>query len=73
MGIKNLFANLPSLSRKKQLSEFAGARVGIDGNFWMFQAYHSQFNSDYSQNVNGIIRLFDSRLKLLEKHGLQVL
>ena len=72
MGIKNLFYNLPSLSKERPLSDFANKRIGIDASAWIFQAYHSQFNSDGWQNVIGLIRLFDRRMQILEKNKLEV-
>lgn len=72
MGIKNLFYSLPNLSVEKSLSEFAHKRIGIDANVWMFKAYHSQFNSDATQNITGLIRIFDQRIKMFIKNKIDV-
>jgi hypothetical protein len=72
MGIKNLFANLPSLTIQTELASIAGKRAGVDANGWMFQAYHGQCMSDPHQNVTGLIRMFDHRIRMLEKHSIKV-
>jgi len=73
MGIKNLFASLPTLSVPTDLSRLAGKRAGIDANGWMFQAYHAQYMSDAAQNITGLVRMFDQRLRMLDKHRITVL
>lgn len=72
MGIKNLFYNLPALSVERKLEYFKNKRVGIDANSWLFQAYHAQFNSDFMKNIHGIIRIFDLRIKILQKSQIDV-
>ena len=72
MGIKCLYANLPSLSINKRISDFANKKIGIDANAWMFQAYHSQFKSDFMQNINGIIRNLIKRIKILDNSKVDV-
>lgn len=72
MGIKNLFFNLPTLTEQTSLAAVAGKRAGIDANGWMFQAYHSQGMSDPNQNITGLIRMFDHRIRMLQKHNIKV-
>lgn len=72
MGIKNLFASLPGLTLPVGLSALQGKRAGIDANGWMFQAYHGQCMSDPHQNVTGLIRMFDHRIRMLEKYSIKV-
>lgn len=72
MGIKNLFASLTGLTVECHLSSVAGRRAGIDANGWMFQAYHGQCMSDPNQNVTGLLRMLDHRLRMLERHGIKV-
>lgn len=73
MGIKNLFSNLRSLSVERPLSDFAHKRVGIDGNGWIFQIYHSQHMSDMEASTPGMLRILEQRLRLLERNQIEPL
>lgn len=73
MGIKRLFSNFRPLIEDTNISRFRGAKMGIDGMGWLYQAFFGFGDYDFDlQNPLPLIRLLENKIKLLEKFEIQV-
>ena len=66
MGIKDLLPSLKSIQRPKNVEDYAGMTVAIDGYCWLHQgAYHCAQEIAYGQGVDKLISYCKNRLKML--------
>lgn len=71
MGIKRLFSFLKPLFEDKELKDFRGKKIGIDGMAWIYQSFFCNYDTS-DGGFMGFVRQVDQKIKLMRDNKLKV-
>ncbi|KAM0674977.1 Rad2 nuclease [Gurleya vavrai] len=72
MGITGLLPKLNQCLQKKSLIDYKNKVIGIDGHSWLYQiAPHVAQELFYNIPTNKLVKLFESKIKLLKSHKIK--
>ncbi len=71
MGIKRLYPNFQQIFEQIDLNQLRNKRIGIDGMGWLYSSIYNSGSLECEYQI-GIIRNFMVKIKLLQKHKIQL-
>lgn len=74
MGINGLLLNIKSIGVRKNIKDYAGKSVAIDGYSWLHKALHTcGVDVAVNQNLHKFVRYFENKLQYLLSFDINVL
>lgn len=71
MGIKRLFSLLSPMFEQRNISEFSGATIGVDGMAWLYQSFFCNYDSSEDGYI-GLLRQVELKINLMDSFGIDV-